>query len=613
MRMLTTLLVPFVAMSVCGAPHDGQDSGGGAAELLASLEQKIPGFSVMPLPIGPGEMVVPAEAALTVDELRGVQLDDSPPALGTPKVPHDPRQTDDFPPGQAPYEARGILPFRLHEFTCEFNYGGWHNFKMIEYASCHGFGVIYPYVMPDLSHLPAGTKFLQWGSFVDWHQFFSEHNIPWGRFDLLADLDVVELLLRSGKVWEPRGPEWIAMLDLEHEGPLAPEKLREQEWYPRGASAEEKRAFEDKYYRGYLLTNVAPIEALRRKGFKSIGVYPQGYGSRWYALLGLYEKGLPGVPDPATHWPWLRWGRAFVEAQDVLYPDVYVYYWSPQNVAYTLARLDFDRALVNSLPRPKPIRPYYWPLLHGGSAQYHWWNQQPLPNEDMRAIFALAFFCGVDGVVLWNWSGTGNHHVPPPLWRATQSTPAGQIPVEGGTGGDVMLREDIQLRPEGTPQDAPPATLRRYDVLAITSVDEATGLVRFQRIDTVREPFGPRVDPARPTFVMHRDELLPHLRPLSEPVAGAIEGLALVKAFEPILRHGEIKVDVPALKQFAETLPVVRRVKLGNIHLIATYDPMAIRGGEKRNIVLRDFDGHRGVTLILPADADLRIFALREM
>ena len=599
-----------LALALLAAPRTpGQDD---ASAVLTALERKVAGFRVLPLPRAAGEVRLPAEAALTIDDLRGVVLDDAPPVLGQPAKPHDPHQTDDFPPGQAPYEARDILPFRLREFTCEFNYGGWHNFKMIEYASCHGFSVIYPYIMPDLSHFPAGTKFLQWGSFVDWHRFFADHGLPWGRFDLLADLDVVGLLLDSGTVWEPRGPDWIAMLDLEHEGPLSPEQLRAQEWYPRDGSPEERMAFEDKYYRGYLMTNVAPIEALRRKGFTSVGVYPQGYGSGWFALLGLYEKGLSGIPDPHTHWPWLRWGRDFVEAQDVLYPDVYVYYWSPQNVAYTIARLDFDRALVNSLANPKPIRPYFWPLLHGGDASYHWWNQQPLPNEDIRAIFTFAFFCGVDGVVLWNWSDVGNHHVPPPLWRAAQTTAVGDVPVEGGTGGDVMLREPIQLRPEGSPDDAPLVTLNRYDVLAITSVDEATGLVRFQRIDTAREPFGPRLDPARPTFVMHRDELVPRLRPLSEPVAGAIEGLALIKALEPILRRGEVKVDVPALKQFAETLPIVRRVKLQDLHLIATYDPLAIRGGEKRDVVLKDFDGHKGLTLVLPADAQVRIFALRE-
>ena len=32
------------------------------------------------------------------------------------------------------------------------------------------------------------------------------------------------------------------------------------------------------------------------------------------------------------------------------------------------------------------------------------WFAGTIPNEDARAMFALAFFCGADGVVLWNWS-----------------------------------------------------------------------------------------------------------------------------------------------------------------------------------------------------------------
>ncbi len=109
---------------------------------------------------------------------------------------------------------------------------------------------------------------------------------------------------------------------------------------------------------------------------------------------------------------------------------------------------------------------------------------------------------------------------------------------------------------------------------------------------------------------MRRDALLKHLRPKCEPVAGVIEGLALVKALEPILRQGEPKVDVPALDQFAKTLPIGRRVKFGRVHLLATFDPLCVRGGAPREIVLRDFDGRSGLTLMLPADAPTRIFAL---
>jgi len=422
---------------------------------------------------------------------------------------------------------------------------------------------------------------------------------------------VVQERLDSTDVWASQ-PDWIAMLDLEHGGPLSPAELRREEWYPAAATEAERQAFEQCYYRGYLLTYTAPVEALRRKGWTSVGVYPQAYGSGWFALLGLAERGEAGLPDPATYWPWLECGRALYEAQDVLYPDIYVYYWSPQNVAYTLARLDFDLALGRSAPKRKPLRPYFWPLLHGGDAQYHWWNQQPLPTEDMRAMYTLCFFAGCDGVVLWNWSDVGNHHEPPPLWRAAATTAAGEQPVEGGVGGDVMLREGFELRPEGAGEQTAATTFRRYDVLAVTAVHEATGTVRFQHIDTSQQRWGERLDPAKPTYVLRREELLPRLRAPSEAVGGAVEGLALVKAFEPILRQGEVKVDVPALDQFARTLPIVRRVKLGRYQLLATYDPLCVQGGAPREIGLDDFDGHTGLRLVLPADAQVRVFALQE-
>ena len=73
-----------------------------------------------------------------------------------------------------------------------------------------------------------------------------------------------------------------------------------------------------------------------------------------------------------------------------------------------------------------------------------------------------------------------------------------------------------------------------------------------------------------------------------------------------------MKVDVPARRQFKETLPLVRRVKLGDIHILVTYDPGVVHGGEPRKIVLADFAGHAGLTLTLPADDETRIFVIRE-
>jgi len=582
---------------------------------LDKFATRVERFKMIELYSNEPETVLINLDGITIQELRTVALDDEPPVMGEHTTPYPENQSDTFGPGQAPYEAWAVQPFRMRQFTCEFSYGGWHNFKMFEYAATHGFSVLAPYVLKERGHFPKDVRWLQWGDCVNWQKYFEARQIPSGRYDKLMDRDVTQDLLDGGAMWKP-GAETLAMLDLEHGAALPPEALRKQEWFPKDGTAEEKQAFEKKYYDGYGRTYIAPVEALKKNGWSSVGVYPQPYGSGWYALLDLANKGQPGLPDPATYWPWLTYGQAMVAAQDVLYPDVYTYYWSAQNVAYTLARHDFDMKLLRSLQVRKPYRPYFWPLLHGGSAEAHWWNQQPIPNEDARAMFALAFFCGVDGVVLWNWSDVGNHHLPPPLWLKRPSTPDGGGEAAGkgdGVGADVMVKDAFELRPEGAAADAAPTQFKRYDVLAIMEVNEPAGTVKFQHIDTRVQRDGPRLDPKKPTYVMKKDELLPHLRPLSEPVAGAVEGLALVKPFEYILHHGEVKVDVPALEQFAKTLPIVRRVKLGPVHVIATYDPCVVHdGAAPRQIVLENFDGRKGQTLKLHADDQVRIYVLIE-
>jgi len=287
---LTTILtrLSLLAATLFGA--SAREEATSARAELGTLQGRVPTFRVIPLPLSPGEVVLMPEQSLTVEHLRGVDLDDDPPILGQPAKPFGQRMTDDFQPGEAPYVAKNIKPFRFRYFNCEFNYGGWHNFGMTDYASAHGF--------------------------------------------------------------------------------------------------------------------------------------------------------------------------------------------------------------------------------------------------------------------------------------------------------------------------------RRYDVVHVVGLDEQRGIVRFQKIKPTAKDRG--VGDAHSVYAMPIKQLSTHLRVKSEPVAAMIEGMALVKPFEYLLRYGEMKIDVSAHRQFAETLPVVRRVKLGGIHVLITYDPAVIHGGEPRRVVLRDFDGHKGLTLTLPADAETRIFVLDE-
>jgi hypothetical protein len=122
-----------------------------------------------------------------------------------------------------------------------------------------------------------------------------------------------------------------------------------------------------------------------------------------------------------------------------------------------------------------------------------------------------------------------------------------------------------------------------------------------------------RID-ARPVYTMAWDELKHHLRATSDPVSAMIEGMALAKPVEFILRHGEVKIDVPATEQFAKVLPIVRRVTLDPYHVLITYDPLCVHEGKPgREIRLENFDGKKGRTLVLPADSKTRVFVLKEV
>ena len=583
-----------------------------AARELAALRVLVPSFRVQSLPTAAGELTLTPEQSLTIEALRGIDLDSDPPVLGSPPKPYDRRMADTFAPGTAPYIAPEIEPFRLKQFSCEFNYGGWHNFTMTDYASAHGFSILYPYTrtVEEGTHLPTGTKWLTWGGYVDWHTWLGKHDLPDGRYDMLVDRDLVQMHVDEGVFLREPQPTKLSqcgdylMIDMEHPV-LPPPRLRTQGWYPKDAAEAERQAFEKRYYEGYARTYTSAVEAARRQGWHNISIYGWApYGRTWGGL----EK--PDV-DPGTDHAWNAFGRRIYECVDLINCSVYCFYWSAQNVAYTLANIDSNMAMVNSMPTPKPVRPYFWTLLHGGGAGWRWWRGQPLATEEKRAMIAMAFFTGIDGFDTWNWSGTGSHHVTPALMTKEK---AGKQGAGGGdyfsSGADVMLKDGFELSPEGADAGAAAEPFRRYDVVHVLEVEEAEGTVRFQKIRPGTKGAG--VGEGQPAFVMPVAELTPHLRIKSEPVAGMVEGMALVKPFEAILRRGEVKIDVPSRKQFKETLPIVRRVKLGPIHVLVTYDPRVVYGGEPRGIVLEDFDGRPGLTLRLPADEQTRIFVLRD-
>lgn len=593
------LLFAFLMLSVFAMKYSFADQNSmipkEAEDELDAIQRAVPNFKVIRLPETAGEFILKTEESLTVDALRSVDIDENPPILEDQARLYDPNQSDDYPPDQAPYVAKGIKPFRFRYFNCEFNYGGWHNFAMADYAATHGFNILYPYTRKDdeKKHLPEGTKWMKWGGFIDWHEWLPEHGIPEGRYDMLDKANVIDSIVKS-RIFKKDPDFQSLMIDMEHSY-LSPEKLREQEWYPKTATNEEKQAFEEKYYDAYAVTYAAPVEAARRAGWKDISVYGwEPFGRIWW---GLEKVNL----EPETDWAWNAYGKQIYNAVDILNPSVYCFYWSPQNVAYTLANIDLNTKLARSMPEQKPIRPYYWTLLHGGGGGNRWWANQPIPDEEAQAMFALAFFTGFDGFVLWNWSGTGNHHILPPL--RTKDNEGKWI------YHDVMVKEGFECIPQG---NSKPHVFNRYDVLHILNVDDESGLAQFQLIEKNSRDYG--LTDERPKYQMQGKKLVSHLRPSSEPISAMIEGMALVKPLEYILRHGEVKIDVSAQEQFDinNILPIVRRVKLGNINIIATYDPKCIYGDEPRQIILKDFDGRKGLALGLPANQTIRLFAIMD-
>lgn len=368
-----------------------------AEKELESLSQNLERFEVIELP-KKGKVALSAEESITVDDLRGVRLEESPPVLG--KAPaYDPRQTDDFPPCEAPYCAKGIERFRFRFFNCEFNYGGWHNFKMADYASVHGFNIIYPYVRKpeELSHLPKGTKWLKWGGFVNWDRWLPEHRIPKGRYDLLTRLELEDELRHSG-VFKKAPPFDLLMIDMEHHW-LRPKRLHKQPWYKSGGN---KELLEKLYYEGYALTYISAVRAARNEGWKDVSLYGWQPFPRTY--WGLEKVKL----DPDTDWFWNTVGKKIYQSVDILNPSVYCFYWTPRNVAYVLANIDLNMKLVSSMKERKPVRPYYWTLLHGGGgggASSHFPTRRLVPSslsDSSQASMVSSCGTGLEQVIITN-------------------------------------------------------------------------------------------------------------------------------------------------------------------------------------------------------------------
>lgn len=567
---------------------------------LQRLEALVPGFTVYRLG-NKGNENVPLAVSYTVDELRGIELNDPPLAIGQPAVYTDDRMTTNLPVGSEPYRAMGISPFRFVYFDNEWTYAGWHTWEMMDYASYSGFNIVKPYNNKPLSTTPiADTGYLGASGFnlndtSTVSGWMTQHGYEEHRWDTLPTRPELESIITSENYFPGTQGFTYKMIDMEKPGrPMSLSDLRAESWYPGPVP---DIAFETAYYSGFVNIETAVMAAAKNQGWQSVGVYGWGpFARQWHGLED-------ATVDPATDWSWQTYGKYIYrdDAVDVIYPSLYSFYWDNANLAYTLANADLNMQLVNSESIRKPVRPYLWDQLHGGGPGWRWWRSLPLRMEDMRAIAASIFFTGIDGVVLWNWSGTNNPHI---------------VSIEADK--DYSVGSGFSLAPEDTATWGAAATdFVRYDAIHVLDVD-AANVARFQYIVKGANPeYGVDVtwvpgEPSNyPVYAMPANVLASYIRPGTESVAALIEGLALVKPIEYSLRHGEVKIDVPAQIQFRDVLPVVRRVKADRYNIVFTYDPNWETTSSPQTITLNDFDGQPGLNVSFPVDGEPRIFVVK--
>jgi hypothetical protein len=603
---------------------------------INNLLQKVSGLQVIAIPAS-GTVLVTSNQSLTVDMLRNITLDDNPPVLTqTPNYPAN--QGDGAAEGSEPYIAQQIMPFRLNYFTNEWNYGGYYSWAMADYALQHGFNINHLDSNRDPLSVPVSSSEFLSSDDPNLNTWMTTHGYSYWRLDQLpAEVTLTNQML-SDNLFPGRSGVIHYMLDLESPTtPLSVTNLRAQGWYPSGGVV--NAAFEDAYYAGFVNLESAAASAAKAQGWQTVGIYGwQPYPNDWY---GTEKK---TTIDPSTDEAWNRYGKAIYSDSvlNVIYPSVYTYYWNVRNVAFTLAVTDFNMMLVKSASQSKPVRPYFWNLLHGGGSGWRWWRNQPIKNEDLRAMAAMNFYTGDQGMVLWGWTGfaslaglhgtqTASENAHTVVVKSCTDTVDPNGNYSHGNDADYSVKNSFTVQSES----GQTKTLERYYTIEVLEIT-ADNVARFQVItmqgnnnySVDRRPYyGDANNPGtitdylcwqsgdtitQPVYRMDATQLASYLRPNSESVTGVVEGLALVKTLEYTLSHGIPIADVSSQSEFMSADPIVRRVKKGRYNIIATYDPQWQSYPQWRQIALNNFDGQNGLALSLPADKQTRFFITEE-
>jgi len=243
---------------------------------------------------------------------------------GHAEAPYDPRRAH-FAPGTAPYVARDIEPSAFKELTASST-NRLAQLPHDEYESAHGFASSHRTAAGLGTISPSGTKWLR-RAMADWPAFFKAPNIAWGRRQL-ADYVVKELRI-PGRL-DPAAARANLRLLAWSNGGRSPRTTVRKRPVSRAAAAEAATGFREE-----LLPRLRPdlhgrMDALRRKGWKSVGVYPQSGMVGWYRCWGCgkEEPARPSRPRPTGPGCDTEWRS--VAAQERPLSVCLRYYWSPR-------------------------------------------------------------------------------------------------------------------------------------------------------------------------------------------------------------------------------------------------------------------------------------------
>lgn len=578
--------------TVLGYAAPGSPPADPALRSAVALAGKVGRFKVIPFRPVAGEVTLPQGQSLSADDLAGVQLQEPPLEAVAASGP----SAADRAPGAAAYEMKGLLPFQLNELYAVADYGGTGNVFVYDYLAGHGVNTFFPsgYTPADRSHYPAATRWVKRVS-LNWHWWFSNKKIPDGRWDALAEIDPTPEIA-GWKVCDPDPAYQVLLLSMNRAPLLDRKALREQEWYPKQAPEGEQAEFEQRYYVGFARIYAAAALLAHQQGWQTVGIWSEpGMLDTWAPSGNLWARMTEPIADPETSWAWNAYGKLIAANVDLIVQATNFPYWNEAgNVLWLLRNSDNMAALNASLPeeeRPGLVQ-IATPTSSGGGGGWRWWAGQPLTEETITALTVMPLLAGARGCgVTLGLDPKVSSSVLPPLRE----------------GLDAMLKDTFTLRPTGPVPDLPEVTFKPNDVVHVTMLG-ADGSVTFQRVQPGMPNNG--VGDWAPTFTLPQAELDRHRMTLDANLRGMVRGLALVKPFEALIRQGEAKREVRPQVQNYDTLPIVRRVKYGRHHLLAAWDPWGYK--RPREAVLRDFDGHAGLTLRVPADAQVRLYLLEE-